>query len=84
MIRRRARAPTWSIPAWYAAAALLAALYLPRLESRLGLALDTGLDPGSLLAMFSLAVGIFSHRERRDAAIAKSFPEGLGVPRKAA
>ncbi len=80
MIRRRARAPTWSIPAWYAAAALLAALYLPRLD----LALDTGIDPGSLLAMFSLAVGIFSHRERRDAGIAKSFPEGLGVPRKAA
>ena len=53
MVRRRARAPAWSIPAGYAAAAILAALYLPRLEARLGLAIDAGVDPNSLLAMFS-------------------------------
>src|SRR3954466_11288776 len=53
MVRRRARTPAWSIPAWYAATSVVAALYLPRLEVRLGLALDTGVDPASLLAMFS-------------------------------
>ena len=53
MVRRRARAPAWSIPAGYTAAAILAALYLPRLESRLGFAIDAGVDPNSLLAMFS-------------------------------
>jgi uncharacterized membrane protein len=53
MIRRRARTPVWTIPAWYAAAAILAALYLPRLESSLRLPFDTGIDPASLLAMFS-------------------------------
>jgi len=57
MIRRSVRAPTWTIPAWYAGLALLAALYLPRLESGLGLALDTGVDPASLLAMFSAVAG---------------------------
>ena len=53
MVRRRVRAPIWSIPAWYAAAALLAALYLPRLETRFGAVYETGIDPASLLAMFS-------------------------------
>lgn len=53
MVRRRPRAPAWSIPAGYAAAAILAALYLPRLEVRLGFAIDAGVDPNSLLAMFS-------------------------------
>ncbi len=37
----------------YAAAAILTAIYLPRLESHFGHAHDTGVDPGSLLAMFS-------------------------------
>ena len=53
MVRRRTRPPAWSIPAGYAASAVLAALYLPRLEARLGLAIDAGVDPNSLLAMFS-------------------------------
>src|SRR3954467_11833187 len=53
MTRGSHRAPTWSIPAWYAGLALIAALCLPRLEARFGLALDTGVDPASLLAMFS-------------------------------
>lgn len=53
MIRRRARVPIWSIPAWYVAVAFLAAIYLPRLESSLGTAFDAGIDPASLLAMFS-------------------------------
>jgi uncharacterized membrane protein len=53
MSRRRFRPPAWTIPAWYAAAALIAALLLPRLESRLGLPLRTGVDPASLLAMYS-------------------------------
>ena len=57
MIRRSVHAPTWTIPAWYAGLALLAALYLPRLESRLGLTFDTGVDPASLLAMFSAVAG---------------------------
>jgi uncharacterized membrane protein len=51
--RRRARAPAWSIPAWYAGTALLAGFFLPRLESRLGLPLNAGVEPASLLAMFS-------------------------------
>jgi uncharacterized membrane protein len=33
--------------------AILAALYLPRLETGFGRVYDTGVDPGSLLAMFS-------------------------------
>src|SRR3954469_12934364 len=53
MTRGSHRAPTWSIPAWYAGLALIAALCLPRLEARFGLPLDTGVDPASLLAMFS-------------------------------
>jgi uncharacterized membrane protein len=53
MVRRRARGPAWSIPAWYAALAVLAALYLPRLEARLGLETSMGIDPASILAMFS-------------------------------
>jgi uncharacterized membrane protein len=53
MVRRRSQAPAWSIPACYAAVSVIAALYLPRLEARLGLQIDTGVDPASLLAMFS-------------------------------
>src|SRR3954465_7047236 len=53
MTRGSHRAPTWSIPAWYAGLALIAALCLPRLEARFGLPLETGVDPASLLAMFS-------------------------------
>ena len=53
MPRRRKRTPIWVIPAWYAALALLAALYLPRLEIALGLRIDAGIDPASLVAMFS-------------------------------
>lgn len=53
MARHRKRTPIWVIPAWYAALALLAALYLPRLEIAFGLRLDTGIDPASMLAMFS-------------------------------
>ena len=53
MARRRKRTPIWVIPAWYAALALLTALYLPRLEIAFGLRLDTGIDPASMLAMFS-------------------------------
>ena len=61
MARRRARAPIWSIPAWYVAIAILAALYLPRLEARFGAVIDTGVDPASLLAMFSaIASGMIS------------------------
>ena len=61
MVRRRSRAPAWSIPAWYAAVSVIAALYLPRLEARLGLAIDTGVDPASLLAMFSaIATGMIA------------------------
>ena len=53
MARHRKRTPIWVIPAWYAALALLTALYLPRLEIAFGLRLDTGIDPASMLAMFS-------------------------------
>ena len=53
MARHRKRTPIWVIPAWYAVIALLAALYLPRLEIAIGLRFDTGIDPASLLAMFS-------------------------------
>jgi uncharacterized membrane protein len=53
MARHRKQTPIWVIPAWYAALALLAALYLPRLEIAVGMHLDTGIDPASLLAMFS-------------------------------
>jgi uncharacterized membrane protein len=53
MLRRRARVRAWVIPAWYAAAALAAAIFLPRLESRLGLMLSPGVEPSSLVAMFS-------------------------------
>src|SRR3954470_2845170 len=53
MTRGSHRAPTWSIPAWYAGLALIAALCLPRLEARFGLVIEAGVDPASLLAMFS-------------------------------
>ena len=53
MARHRKRTPIWVIPAWYAALAILAALYLPRLEIALGSQIDAGIDPASLLAMFS-------------------------------
>src|SRR5205809_341381 len=53
MVRRRARPHAWSILEWYAAAAVHAALYLPRLEARFGFAISAGMEPASLLAMFS-------------------------------
>src|SRR4051812_38204990 len=53
MIRRRARAPAWSIPAWYASLAILGGLYLPRLEARFGMVIDSGVEPASILAMFA-------------------------------
>jgi len=53
MVRPRVRVPAWSIPAWYATAAILAALFLPRVESRLGPVFSTGVEPSSLVAMFS-------------------------------
>ena len=53
MVRRLAKVPIWSIPATYATAAVLAAVYLPRLEAWLGVPYGTSADPASLLAMFS-------------------------------
>ena len=53
MVRRLAKVPIWSIPAIYATAAVLAAVYLPRLETWLGVPYGTSADPASLLAMFS-------------------------------
>lgn len=53
MLGHRKRTPIWVVPAWYAVGALLAALYLPRLEIAFGLRYDAGIDPASLVAMFS-------------------------------
>lgn len=52
-LARLKRAPIWTIPAWYATVAILAALYLPRIETSLRLPFQSGVDPASLLAMFS-------------------------------
>jgi len=52
-LRHRSPIPTWGIPALYALAALLAALILPRLESRLLPNLHSGISPAAAVAIFS-------------------------------
>jgi uncharacterized membrane protein len=54
--RRRLRLPSWSIPALYAATAVLAAFILPRVEHALLPHFSSGLSPAASLAIFS-AVG---------------------------
>jgi uncharacterized membrane protein len=53
MRRRRVRPPIWTIPAWYCTLALLAALYLPGLESSLQLGIGGRVDPEALIAIYS-------------------------------
>jgi uncharacterized membrane protein len=51
--RRRIRLPNWTIPALYAAAAVLAALILPRIERAFLPGFNSGLDPAAAIALFS-------------------------------
>lgn len=53
MIRRRLKPPVWTIPAWYVAVAVLAALYLPRLELWLDLGLFSHITPSAAEAIYS-------------------------------
>ena len=54
--RRRRPLPPWGIPAWYALAAVVAGLALPRLESRLLPGVHSGLSPAAAVAIYS-AIG---------------------------
>ncbi|HTT09797.1 MAG TPA: DUF2254 domain-containing protein [Burkholderiaceae bacterium] len=51
--RERMQLPNWSIPALYAAIAILAGLMLPRLEASLFPASKSGLSAGAAVAIFS-------------------------------
>jgi uncharacterized membrane protein len=53
LLRRRSSMPTWGIPASYAAAALVAGLTFPRLESRFLPGLQSGISPTAAVAIFS-------------------------------
>ena len=53
MMRRRLKPPLWTIPAWYVAVAVLAALYLPRLELWLDLRFSGGIHPSAAMAIYS-------------------------------
>jgi len=54
--RRRISLPSWSIPTWYVVIAVLAALFLPRIETSLALGLESGVSPAAAVAIFS-AIG---------------------------
>ena len=61
MRRRRLKTPLWAIPAWYVAIAILAALYLPRLELWLNLGLTSGISPSAAMTIYaSIASGMIS------------------------
>jgi uncharacterized membrane protein len=51
--RRRARAPIWGIPAWYAVVAVTTGLLLPRLEESLIPEFVSGLSPAAATVIFS-------------------------------
>lgn len=53
MLRRRLKPPLWTIPAWYVAVAVLAALYLPRLELWLDLGVGSRIGSAAALAIYS-------------------------------
>ena len=53
MRRRRLKPPLWTIPAWYVAVAILAALYLPRLELWLDLGVTARIDPSAAVTIYS-------------------------------
>ena len=54
--RRHISLPSWSIPTWYVVIAVLAALFLPRIETSLALGLESGVSPAAAVAIFS-AIG---------------------------
>jgi uncharacterized membrane protein len=53
MMRRRLKPPLWTIPAWYVAVAVLASLYLPRLELWLDLGFAGRINSAAALAIYS-------------------------------
>jgi uncharacterized membrane protein len=53
MLRRRLKPPLWTIPAWYVAVAVVASLYLPRLEAWLNLGFSGGIPPSAAVAIYS-------------------------------
>lgn len=53
MMRRRLKPPLWTIPAWYVAVAVLASLYLPRVELWLDLGFAGRISSGAALAIYS-------------------------------
>lgn len=61
ILSRRRKPPLWTIPAWYVAVAILVALYLPRLEVRLGMDSGGMLSPSAAVAIYSsIASGMIS------------------------
>ncbi len=58
MLRRRIKPPLWTIPAWYVVVAVLAALYLPRLELWLDLGFSGRIGSSAALAIYVVAIAL--------------------------